>query len=216
MNTHGRQLETEVAGILAAELEFANDAQRQNRAFDEATRRHNSNMGRSSTHEQDAVRNRIRAAFNPDSSYRGAWNRFTEFVKQKRESGEIVDGDLFLTRDSVDLFFATYVSSLNVTSRHAKRFACALKKYADNVEHVGEKFVVLSDAVRESLDAQKNFKQDQDSIVRAKRPGNKLPCPHMGLRVNLCTPKEGLRMMEYIYLVDPEGVCHRSVEYLLF
>ena len=98
---------------------------------------------------------------------------------------------------------------MNVTPRHAKRFASALQKYADCYEHIGEHFVVLSDDVIESLNAQKIFKLDQDMIVQARRPGDHLPCPHVGLRVNLCTPAEDLRFMQYVYTDAPEIVAHK-------
>ena len=98
---------------------------------------------------------------------------------------------------------------MNVTPRHAKRFASALQKYADCYEHIGEHFVVLSDDVIESLNAQKIFKLDQDMIVQARRPGDHLPCPHVGLRMNLCTPAEDLRFMQYVYTDAPEIVAHK-------
>ena len=98
---------------------------------------------------------------------------------------------------------------MNVTTRHAKRFASALQKYADNVEHIGNNFVVKSDNVLECLDAQKFYKLDQDSVVQGKRPGASLPCPHVGLRVNLCTPDEDVRFMEYVYTHAPETVSYK-------
>ena len=185
MNTSARQLENEVDTIYQTELEFARDQQRQNLAFEETTQVVR-NMGVQGA--QENVRRRIRAAFKPDKTYKSAWNRFTAFVKQKRETGEIPDDNIFITRLSVDMFFSNFVSTMNVSSRHAKRFASAIQKYADNMEHVGSKNFVLNGPVRESLDAQKNYKQDQDMVVQAKKNGQHLPCCHLGFQVNLYTP----------------------------
>ena len=97
---------------------------------------------------------------------------------------------------------------MSCSNSHARRFASALQKYADCVEHIGDNFVGRSGAVSESLDAQKIFKQDIDQVVQASKPGQNLPCTHKGLRVNLCTPAEDLKMMAYIYSVAPPEVCH--------
>ena len=74
-------------------------------------------------------------------------------MSDKRESKDLQDGVGYITRGSVDLFFATEVSVMKVTPRHTSRFACALQSYANNVEHIGEGFVVKSTNVKESLKA---------------------------------------------------------------
>ena len=63
----------------------------------------------------------------------------------------------------------------------------ALQKYADNIEQIGEGFVVLVENVHKSLNVNKVTNLDQDSVVQAKKPCNNLPCPHLRLRVSLCT-----------------------------
>ena len=97
------------------------------------------------------MRQRIRGAFKPDATYRSAWKKFKNFVDEKRRNGEINDGNSknYLTSATVDAFFVQVVLKMNVTTRHAKRFASALQKYADNVEHIGKNFVVKSDNVLE-------------------------------------------------------------------
>ena len=202
MNLEGRQLDTAVEDAVEGEQVVAENAQRQNLHFDE------SNMGRASVSTQAAVRNRIREGFKPDTTYKSVWRRFKEFVSAKRVSGELDNDVCFLTREAVDLYFAVKVSSMTCSNSHAARFASALQKYSDCLEHIGKDFAVKSGAVIESLDAQKIFKQDSDAVVQAKKPGHNLPCPHKGLRVNLCTPAEDLKMMEYIYSVAPPEVCH--------
>ena len=210
MTNLGRQLEAEVEAALEGEVELANELQRQNLVFDELQR--NRNMGRPVVGAtQEHVRQRIRDAFKPDATYRSAWNKFKNFVDEKRRNGEIDDGNItnYLTSATVDAFFVQVVSKMNVTPRHAKRFSSALQKYADNVEHIGNSFVVKSENVLECLDAQKNYKLDQDSVVQERRPGASLPCPHMGLRVNLCTPDKDVQFMEYVYTHAPEIVSYK-------
>ena len=213
MNNLGRQWDAEVNAAYAGERELAVEAQRQTLNFDEAERNSNMPVGHTMVTTQEHVRQRIRDAFQPDATYRSAWKKFTEFVNQKRSIGGELETENttinYLTRESVDLFFVQVVSTMNVSTRHAKRHASALQKYADNIEHIGKDFVVKSENVIESLNAQNIFKLDQDTIVRPSKPGNNLPCPHLGLRVNLCTPDEEVRFMEYVYGHAPETVSYK-------
>ena len=101
----------------------------------------------------------FRKSFNPDTTYKSNWKRFKLFVDEHRDnqSGLVDDGLYYITRSNVDLFFANVISTSPFGTRHAKRFASALQKYSDCYEHISEKFVVKSDDVKESLDAQKIF-----------------------------------------------------------
>ena len=82
------------------------------------------------------------------------------------------------------------MSKMKVTPRHASRFASALQSFANNVEHVGEGFVVKNENVKQSLKAQKQYKLSADMVVQGRYPGDSLPCPHFRLQVSLCTPEE--------------------------
>ena len=204
MNTTACQLEQAVEDAIEGELQEA-----QNMAY------RNSNSARPtvgpSQHRyrsvaQDAVNHRIRSSFKPDSTYKGCWNRFKKFVEEKREIGELENDCNFISRSSVDLFFAVEVSKMKVSSRHASRFASALQAYANNVEHVGEGFGVKTQNVKDSLKAQKQFKASADMVVQGRYAGDSLPCPHFGLRVNLCTPEEDEKMMHYTYSVAPAKI----------
>ena len=46
----------------------------------------------------------------PDPTYRNNVKRFKEFVDTRRTTGELLPGEIYVTRDNVDFYFATYVA----------------------------------------------------------------------------------------------------------
>lgn len=77
----------------------AKEAQHEILCFD------NRNMKRAAVSTQASVYNCICEAFKPDKSYLSIWKRFKVFLSTKRDSGTIDDAIVYLTRQSIGLFF---------------------------------------------------------------------------------------------------------------
>lgn len=156
----------------------------------------------------------IRNSFRLERSYNNLWKQYKEFVTAQVSLGNLERSDKFLTREGVDLFFSSVVAKRgNIQPTHARKYVSALQKVADGLEHVvnrsnSTKFVVMSNSVSMSLDAQQIAYMDAQEHHQAA-PGTSLKCPHSGVRVHVCTNREDRQMMEYCYAIaKPEQSHH--------
>ena len=70
----------------------------------------------------------------PPSEYKGIWKRYVKYINEARNNGELPEGDKYLTRVNVDMYFSNVVTTLEVTPQSAKRHRSALQWYSNNDE----------------------------------------------------------------------------------
>ena len=128
-----------------------------------------------------------------DRSYRSEIRRFKEFVTTKRAMNILPAGNRFLTRESVDIFFAENVAHRRVTTATARRVVTALQWLANNVEYLGEEHAFKVDdsqRVKDSLRAQEQLY----TIYISSLPSD----PHDNLPTNMLTREESDRVIQTI------------------
>ena len=92
-----------------------------------------------------------------DRMYRSEWKRYVGWVQQKHNEWVVPDGNRFITREVVDLYFAPVVAIRIVKLATAHHAISALQWQADKDEYLGERvhFVVDdSQWVKDALRAQ--------------------------------------------------------------
>ena len=99
---------------------------------------------------------------NADLSYVREWDRFKEWVDNKRMCGILPAKKNYLCRDSVDLYSSEVIANLTCKPKVAKQIRPALQFYANEIEYVGstEKFIV------ESEEMEKTFRTQATSHAR--------------------------------------------------
>ena len=138
-----------------------------------------------------AHQNANRRIAGADSTYIREWNRFKDWVSDKRGMNILPPGPKYLTRDAVDLYFTEYVAHLTVTPKTAQRIRPALQFYADQLEHVGQGFVIESQFVNEGI-ATQTHTYIEFAMRNTVDPHKNLPC-------NILTHKEHLKALDYIF-----------------
>ena len=94
----------------------------------------------------------------PDQSYVQAWTNFTKFNNNERKAGKLSTGEKYLTHKNVDVLFLDVIQKKNCNHATEHRNIYALQYYADHLEHVhvGDKFIVDSEAIKIALQTGKN------------------------------------------------------------
>ena len=123
---------------------------------------------------QTANQNKVKDNSTADKSYQTEWRRFREFVDKERELKRIPDGNKYLNRQNVDLYFGEVVSKYKVVPDSARRVVSSLQWYSDHQEHPGDTFQVESTAVIAALKAQKVHRLSIDAM-KIRDPHGKLP-----------------------------------------
>ena len=116
----------------------------------------------------------VKDSSRADKTYQLEWRRYREFIDRERKNKRIPEGQFYLTRENVDVYFGEIVNKLTVVPDSARRVVSSLQWYSDNLEHPIKKFVVESDAVKAALKAQKLHR----ITIEAKKirdPHGKLP-----------------------------------------
>jgi len=105
---------------------------------------------------QAAVSNTARLPQNQDRTYNNEWQNFCIWVNRMRHENIIPLGNVYLTRENVDLYFSTVVVERKVQPTTARRVVSALQKFADTQEYIDgtESFTVDSLAVMWALTTQ--------------------------------------------------------------
>jgi len=135
----------------------------------------------------------VRAFKKPDQSYIREWNKYKTYVTERRALGELSEGDKFLTRENVDLYFSRHVARLiSLNPESARRIVPSLQYFADMEEHqnvAGRGFVVENPVVKQALECQ-----------RAEWIANEISTltdPHADLPTNVITPEEHKKAILY-------------------
>lgn len=129
------------------------------------------------------VSNVTSTAPTPDPTYLREWNKFKQFVDQERLRGQLPQGDRYLSRDAVDLYFAEVVAHRDrITPGTARRAVSSLQFFSKHEEHVNgvSSFVVESDHVTRSLDAQKRRYFEFAANEAIVEPHHNLPTDVLG------------------------------------
>ena len=112
-----------------------------------------------------------------DRTYRSEWKRYVGWVQQKRNERVVPEGNRFITREVVDLYFAQVVALRVVKPATARRAISTLQWQADKDEYLGERvrFVVDdSQCVKDALRAQERlYNQHLENSI--EDPHDKLP-----------------------------------------
>jgi len=100
-----------------------------------------------------AVRNAKRRGGGEDKTYRQVWTSFRKWVDSQNLSKQ----PHYLSRDNIDLYFATEIANKLFTPANARRYVSGLQFYADTLEHAGSnpRFEVESSDVKQALLSQK-------------------------------------------------------------
>ena len=131
----------------------------------------------------------LQASSSADASYTSEYKRFQAWV---REHGAIDDGDRYINRSNIDLYFSEHVASTRTGVRNTiRRIVQALQWYSDKKENPGAGFQVESDAV--TLAIESNLERQKNS--ENTNPGAD---PHRGLK-DVLPVSDRLKMMDYIY-----------------
>ena len=137
--------------------------------------------------------NAVREFKKPDSSYIREYNKFKNHITLLRQSGELDEGDKFLTRQNVDLYFSMIVANnTKINPESARRIVAALQHFANVEEYafILNGFTVESGNVRLALKCQK--------IEWAKAEASKYSDPHADLPNNVITYAE--HQIAFIYV----------------
>lgn len=97
----------------------------------------------------------------PDQAYASVWRRYRLFVDAERLTGNLPDGEKYITRANVDRYFSQIVRHLTVSPVTAYRHATAIQWYATNREYYAEanQFLVrngVNSEVQRALNDQAN------------------------------------------------------------
>mmetsp|Transcript_14863 Transcript_14863/g.27943 ORF Transcript_14863/g.27943 Transcript_14863/m.27943 type:complete len:104 (+) Transcript_14863:43-354(+) len=71
--------------------------------------------------EEANAANASRSRDKVDKSYQREWKKIIDFVTEKRSENILPPSPLYLTRDSVDLYFSTVVANLTFHPKSARR-----------------------------------------------------------------------------------------------
>jgi uncharacterized secreted protein with C-terminal beta-propeller domain len=93
----------------------------------------------------------VKDSSRADKTYQLEWRRYQEFIDRERKNKRIAEGQFYLTRKNVNVYFGKIVNKLTVVPDSARRVVSSLQWYSDNLEHPIKKFVVESDAVKAAL-----------------------------------------------------------------
>jgi len=143
--------------------------------------------------EEANAANASRSRDKADKSYQREWKKFIDFVTEKRSENVLPPSPLYLTRDSVDLYFSTVVAKLTVHPKTARRIRPALQFFADHDEYCkNERFVVESGTVQTSLKAQiTSYNEElEKSFID----------PHKKIKIMMISADEQKAFFDYIYL----------------
>jgi hypothetical protein len=135
----------------------------------------------------------LRASTKCDRTYSGKYNHFCRWVDAERVGGRIPsDQPTYITRMNVDKYFHEVVVNMTTTPKTVRKSIVALKWYADNKEHIGEKFSVESETTSLCLKT-----QIANKAKNLATNGNGTD-PHKGLKDLLPVPDRE-KIMRYIY-----------------
>jgi len=142
--------------------------------------------------EEANAANASRGSSSADSTYQREWKKFKTFVEEKRNENILPPGPCYLTRDSVDLYFATVVAKLKVHPKTARRIRPSLQFYADHDEHTRrERFVIQNRTVEQAL------KSQVSSYKEGKK--NEFIDPHTKIPIMMISPEEHHAFFDYVY-----------------
>jgi hypothetical protein len=131
----------------------------------------------------------LQASSSADASYRSEYKRFKAWV---REHGTIDDGDRYINRSNIDLYFSEHVAPTRSGVRNTiKRIVQSLQWYSDKKENPGAGFQVESDSVTLAIESNLERQKNSDNA----NPGAD---PHKGLK-DVLPVSDRLTMMDYIY-----------------
>ncbi len=85
----------------------------------------------------------VKDSSRADKTYQLEW--------RERKNKRIAEGQFYLTRKNVNVYFSKIVNKLTVIPDSARRVVSSLQWYSDNLEHPIKKFVIESDAVKAAL-----------------------------------------------------------------
>lgn len=109
-----------------------------------------------------------------NKSYVSEWNRYKQWVTEKRTAGLVPMGCKYIETMSIDLYFQEDVVQRKITAPSARRVLSALQWYSNNFEHVLPKLNLESDTVKVALDVH-NYKQSELRNKSFKDPHSDLP-----------------------------------------
>ena len=136
-----------------------------------------------------------------DTTYLREWKRYKSFVEEKRKDGLLPAGNKYLTRQAIDLYSSMVVAHLKCTPKVARRIRPSLQFYANEIEYLGEKFVVESEHMLAGFQTQET--------TYAKNQLNKRIDPHSNLPINNLTTHEHQQALTTIFTTNHE--CWRSM-----
>jgi hypothetical protein len=136
----------------------------------------------------------VKMAQVPDPTYTTAYRALKKFVDQQRIEGRLENGEHYITRDNIDLFFMDVVAKkINVQPEQCRRYKSGLQWYSDNREHIVEKFNLDSPAVTSALATQKANCTANQKTEKCHSLGD----PLGRLSTNVIKPSETVRGMTY-------------------
>ena len=132
-----------------------------------------------------------------DRTYEREWRKFKAFVDAERDGqgNRLPQGDKYLTRNAVDLYFSTVIAHrTTVMPESARRVVSSLQFFAKNKEFIDgdEEFVVDSHTVSRSLGAQKQRYFEHIAT-------QELSEPHANLPTNVLNDEEHERVLNEIF-----------------
>jgi hypothetical protein len=131
----------------------------------------------------------LQASSSADASYKSEYKRFKTWV---REHGVVDDGDRYINRSNIDLYFSEHVAPTRAGVRNTiRRIVQALQWYSDKKENPGAGFQVESGSVTLAIESNLERQKNSDNA----NPGAD---PHKGLK-DVLPVSDRLTMMDYIY-----------------
>jgi hypothetical protein len=132
----------------------------------------------------------LQASSTPDTSYTSEYKRYKKWVTQH---GTIADGDRYISRSNIDLYFSEHIAPTRRGVRNSiRRIVLALQWFSDKRENPGGGFRVASDTVNLAIES--NLER-QKNIASNANPGAD---PHKGLK-DVLAVSDRLKMMDHIY-----------------
>ena len=153
----------------------------------------------------------IREFRAPDRTYAQAWANFKKFINGERRAGKLSNGKHYLTRTNVDLWFSDVIRKKNYGHAHARRNVCALQYYADHLEHVREKFIVDSEAIKIALEGVRTNRTRASLVAQERINEDNLPNPYADLPTNNISSHDIEKIMKFVLTNCNDGLILESV-----
>ena len=142
----------------------------------------------------DAAQNNIAA--NPrhlDGTYVREINYFRTWIENQRANNEIPHGARMLTRENVDLYFNTVVTTRSLNHNSARRVVNALQRLADDFEYAGETERFVIDSSQNVVQALAVLDRQHEARERAT-----FSDPHANLPTDMMSEREKINILNHV------------------